>query len=93
MTREEMYQLYLQALDEMKTEASKHDFSPEGENRLSSAIAEFNMYRLTLISFDALESTNNPMEIAHVFDALQSIHVKPPQWNLKTRYRRQSGIK
>jgi hypothetical protein len=73
MNREEMYQFYLEALEEMKAEASKHDFSPEGDDRLSSAIEKFELFRLSLISFDALDATGNSMPMATVLDALQSI--------------------
>jgi len=73
MNRQEMYQLYLEALDEMNREAGQHDFSPEGDSRLMAAMEKFKLYRLSLISFDALQTIGNPMDIAHVFEALEDL--------------------
>lgn len=71
MNRDEMYQMYLEALEEMKYQASLHDFSPNGDDLLIKAMAKFNLYRTSLISFDSVEAAGKSMSMDQVFQAVQ----------------------
>lgn len=70
------------------------DFSSEGQQKFEEYLRQAKLYKEALIILENdQEDRQRSMDIAHIFAALEDIHVKPPHWSLKARYRSVKRIK